>query len=142
MNDERIIELLEQIEKNTRPKARTKREKPSEGYSEDFETFWAAYPRKIGKGAAWKVCQKLNPPHEATMKMLVLCKQTIWKGKELQFIPHPATWLNQRRWEDEPDSKPVKEVLPCIVCGKPSTMHIDGQGAFCTSKCRKEHVGW
>ena len=22
---------------------------------------------------------------------------------DAQFIPHPATWLNQERWDDEPD---------------------------------------
>jgi hypothetical protein len=34
-----------------------------------------------------------------------------WKAKEieLEFIPHPATWLNQERWEDELIIEPKKE---------------------------------
>ena len=24
-----------------------------------------------------------------------------WGKENWKFIPHPATWLNQRRWEDE-----------------------------------------
>jgi hypothetical protein len=33
--------------------------------------------------------------------------QTVWADRprtELRFCPHGATWLNHRRWEDEPDS--------------------------------------
>ena len=29
------------------------------------------------------------------------CKQPDWKKNGGQFIPHPSTWLNNRRWEDE-----------------------------------------
>lgn len=29
-----------------------------------------------------------------------------WKGKDKDYIPHPATWLNDRRWEDEIKDKP------------------------------------
>ena len=27
-------------------------------------------------------------------------------SKESQFIPHPATWLNQERWEDDQEAAP------------------------------------
>ena len=27
---------------------------------------------------------------------------TAWRKNNGQFIPHPATWLNNRQWEDEP----------------------------------------
>lgn len=27
-----------------------------------------------------------------------------WQKDGGQFIPHPATWLNQGRWDDEPAS--------------------------------------
>ena len=34
-----------------------------------------------------------------------------WKTKEteLEFIPHPSTWLNQERWEDEIVIEPKKQ---------------------------------
>lgn len=68
----------------------------------DFDTIWSIYPRKVGKGAAeksWEKAIKIAPPqkiHEAVTAFCAICK-----GKELEFIPHLATWLNQRRWEDE-----------------------------------------
>ena len=38
-----------------------------------------------------------------------------FKGTEKDYIPYPATWLNQMRWLDELDfeeSKPKRPVLP------------------------------
>ena len=74
-------------------------------YSVDFERFWLAYPRKIGKGAAFSAWQKLRPGNgtaEAILSAIAKqkeCEQ--WKREKGQFIPHPTTWLNQCRWEDE-----------------------------------------
>ena len=31
-----------------------------------------------------------------------------------QFIPYPATWLNQRRWEDEPPKSAIQETHDAI----------------------------
>jgi hypothetical protein len=28
------------------------------------------------------------------------------QAREPQFIPHAATWLNQKRWRDEPEAPP------------------------------------
>lgn len=66
-------------------------------YPPDFETFWKAYPRKVGKGAAlaaWQKARKLAEPAR-----IVASLDRKWP--EQKFIPHPATFLNQRRWEDE-----------------------------------------
>jgi hypothetical protein len=70
-----------------------------------FKEFWEAYPRKTGKGAAEKAYKKINPSKELHETMIravrsaALSKQ--WKKDGGQFIPNPATWLNQKRWEDE-----------------------------------------
>lgn len=68
-----------------------------------FDAFWKAYPKKSGKGAAEKAFSKL--PASLLPKLLdaiELQKQSIqWQKENGQFIPNPATWLNQRRWEDE-----------------------------------------
>jgi hypothetical protein len=67
-----------------------------------FEDFWAAYPRRVGKGAARpafaKATRKANP--EA---IIAAIKQQVAAGcfKDLTFCPHPATWLNNERWDDE-----------------------------------------
>lgn len=70
-----------------------------------FPAFWAAYPRKEGKQTALKAFTKINPDQELLQTMLAAIerqKQTAqWKENGGQYIPHPATWLNGRRWEDE-----------------------------------------
>lgn len=71
----------------------------------DFESFWSAYPKKVGKGYALKSWNKISPGKELTQKILSAVetqKQSQqWKKDDGQFIPNPATWLNQGRWEDD-----------------------------------------
>jgi uncharacterized protein YdaU (DUF1376 family) len=70
-----------------------------------FNSFWESYPNKKAKPVALKAWKKLNPDIELiTTIMSALEKQKgteQWKKDGGQFIPHPATWLNQRRWEDK-----------------------------------------
>jgi hypothetical protein len=70
-----------------------------------FDRFWAAYPNKKGKVVASKAWMKLCPDPELTEKIMasVMAHRASdqWTKDGGQFIPHPATWLNQRRWEDE-----------------------------------------
>ena len=69
----------------------------------DFDTFWKAYPRKEGKRPAQKSWKSLNPSKELVKSILedleLRKKSEQWEDKK--FIPHPATYLNQKRWEDE-----------------------------------------
>lgn len=75
------------------------------GNDDAFETFWKAYPRKVGKDAARKAWKKKGCTVNLLEKMLVTleaqrqCKQ--WQKEDGQFIPHPSTWLNEGRWDDE-----------------------------------------
>jgi len=70
-----------------------------------FDLFWTAYPNKTGKGAAEKSWKKLRPTKELFSQIMealqkaVRCEQ--WLKENGRYIPNPATWLNQRRWEDE-----------------------------------------
>ncbi|MGN1370621.1 MAG: phage replisome organizer N-terminal domain-containing protein [Aristaeellaceae bacterium] len=78
-----------------------------------FERFWEAYPRKVGKGAAEKSFSKIKPSEELTdimIKAVEAAKRSPqWMKDGGQFIPHPATWLNQKRWEDEiPQAEPMQ----------------------------------
>lgn len=74
-----------------------------------FERFWSAYPRHTDKQAAAKAFAKLDPDEAQLTTMLQAIerqKQSAqWRDGE-RFIPHPSTWLNGRRWED--DLKPDK----------------------------------
>lgn len=70
-----------------------------------FEAFWSAYPRKVGKAAAVKAFAKVAPSEELLRGMLgAVAEQrqsTQWLKDDGQFVPYPATWLNQQRWLDE-----------------------------------------
>lgn len=74
-----------------------------------FDEFWAAYPRKVAKLAAiraWDKAVKMASAEEiiaAVEAQKKVCEQ--WQRDGGQFIPHPATWLNQGRWMDEIGSK-------------------------------------
>lgn len=73
-----------------------------------FETFWKAYPKKTGKGAAEKSFEKIRPTKELFAEMMAALEAVKtseqWQKDSGQFIPNPATWLNQKRWEDSPSS--------------------------------------
>lgn len=70
-----------------------------------WDQFWAAYPRKTAKIDARKAWDKLSPDAD-TLKVILEAleaqkKSPQWTKEGGQFIPHPATWLNAKRWEDE-----------------------------------------
>ena len=67
-----------------------------------FEAWYETYPSKVGKQAAMKAWRSLAPT-EALQQILcgAVAAQKTWRRWIDGFIPNPATWLNQRRWEDE-----------------------------------------
>jgi hypothetical protein len=78
-----------------------------------FEEFWGLYPRKTGKGKAKQSYQKAiaKIPEQNLIQALKDRLEDLGK-LESQFIPHPSTWLNQERWEDEITNKPVTPATP------------------------------
>ena len=77
-----------------------------------FENFWSSYPRKTGKGGARKAFLKAIKTHEPE-KIIQGAKQFSSTNKsDPEFTPHPATWLNQERWADEPLEPPKKKYQP------------------------------
>ena len=76
---------------------------------DDFEQFWRAYPRRIGKGVARRAFAKAIV--KTTLAAMIAAiqwqrTQPQWLKDGGQFIPHPSTWLNQERWDDEPTRMP------------------------------------
>lgn len=70
-----------------------------------FAEFWAQYPKKVGKGAAEKAFERIKPDKQTFDRMMDAIsaqkRSRQWTENNGQYIPNPATWLNQRRWEDE-----------------------------------------
>lgn len=67
-----------------------------------FDRFWKAYPKKVGKQAALKAFQRVKVPLETLLTAIDRQKRgEQWSRDNGRYIPNPATWLNQGRWEDE-----------------------------------------
>jgi hypothetical protein len=67
-----------------------------------FDSFWDAYPRKAAKGAARKAWEAAIKKADPQSILLAASKFAHDPNRDPQFTPHPATWLNQERWNDEP----------------------------------------
>lgn len=72
---------------------------------EGFAEFWMRYPKKKSKVDAEKAWAKLKPSPELRGQMLAALDKHVrsveWRKDAGHYIPHPATWLNKRRWEDQ-----------------------------------------
>ena len=74
------------------------------GHDQGFDAFWTAYPRHEAKIRALKAWTALHPTPELTATLLAAIeqhKQRLWAQAPPDKVPHPASWLNGRRWEDE-----------------------------------------
>lgn len=78
---------------------------PNAASPDGFAEFWSAYPKKVGKGDAEKAWRKAQPLLANKMPDVLAAIRAAaatdqWRKDGGQYIPNPATWLNQRRWED------------------------------------------
>lgn len=84
--------------------------------SPKFCEFWELYPRKEQRAKAAIAYAKLAPSaelHQTILDALGKQRETAkWKF-EPQFVPHPTTWLNGKRWEDDIESiSPTPSPIP------------------------------
>jgi hypothetical protein len=81
-----------------------------------FEQFWKIYPRHEVKLKARKAFERINPSENVLRDMLQWIEQAKYsqQWQNPQYIPHPATWLNRRQWED--DVPPIR-VFPEDLIG-------------------------
>ena len=99
---------------NNPPKA------PQEGAAwkpDRFLGFWSFYPVHKSKQAAIRAWDRLKPSDELIALMgKALARQKAgeeWTREDAR-IPYAATWLNQRRWEDE-DLPPLPQRAPAPI---------------------------
>ena len=85
---------------------------------QDFDQFWALYPKKVAKAdarKAWLQTKDIRPELTNLLSAITsACKTESWMKSGGAFIPYPATWLRGERWDD------IHEVtLPNVVNEKP-----------------------
>ena len=77
---------------------------------EKFDKFWSLYPRKVARIVAERRWKKLSKKEIDEILKIYPEHLLRWRYKDIQYVPHPATWLNQRRWEDELEPLPDKNL--------------------------------
>jgi len=80
-----------------------------------FDEFWKSYPRKVGKGDARRAWAKAKLDGKLAVILAAVVRQKgadQWRKDGGQFIPNPATWLRQERWEDEGIEAPAAAPPP------------------------------
>jgi len=91
-------------EQNTEvKKKRGKKPKADVFEPDDFKAFYEAYPKKVARIKALDAWNKAysKPTVDVLITAINAQKQTAkWQENGGEFIPHPATWLNQGRWDD------------------------------------------
>jgi hypothetical protein len=107
----------------SKKKKKPKTAQEETAYSDDFNMFWDAYPRKEGKAYAFACYERAIA--KGYKRGLIILRAEQFAQSEvgmgmLKHIPHASTWLNQRRFLDEPavwnsfgqhgDNKPIPAV--------------------------------
>jgi hypothetical protein len=86
-----------------KPKPASKQKTSSPG----FDDFWDLYPKKVDKQKALKAFQQIAKQKTATVEEVIsgLRKQLPdFESRDPKYVPHPTTWLNAARWDDEPQT--------------------------------------
>lgn len=86
-----------------KPNGSTKKPRHGLTYSAEFEEFWQRYPNKVAKPIAYAAyCRVPIVDQLAILDDLeTRVDSEKWREDGGRFIPHPSTYLNQRRWEDQ-----------------------------------------
>lgn len=93
-----------ELEKDVETETEAEVEAPGVSVSAErnFSLFWEAYPRKAGREKARKVFFETNVELDTLLDALREQKASSqWCVSGGRYIPYPATWLKERRWEDQ-----------------------------------------
>ena len=93
-------------ETETETETETEKRRDRDILMSDFELFWNNYPKRTGKDKALQAWKKAKPKFDDVMYALSWQTESEqWRKDNGQFIPNPATYINQGRWKDEPVKK-------------------------------------
>lgn len=122
------VEVKVEVEEEVKDKE----EIEAKGSNSGFDKFWEAYPKKQGKSKAIEAWKRLEASDDLLSIILrALALQSSgpqWQKDAGQFIPFPATWLNQKRWEDQIEvitkkqeyfapAQPINQFDTSFICG-------------------------
>ncbi len=93
------------------PEAQSRYARELAWHEESFTIFWAKYPRKVSKQEAFKAWKNLTKKAQKAATDAIDAHRDYWlkTDREKDKIPHAATWLRGKRWEDEVNFTPVAQ---------------------------------
>lgn len=96
-----------------------------DGFPEDFNQFWEAYPKRMAKADAYKAWLQMGSYLPSIDELArAIHAQSLGQQWQSGFIPYPASWLRGMRWLDEMEiTLPKVDQKPSL----PSWM-ADGKG--------------
>ena len=105
-----ITEGFQSLQDNTKTKTIQEKEQEKEKEKANVdagEAIYSAYPRKVAPSDALKAIAKAiakgkTPAHLLERTTAYAAATALWTEDELRFIPHPATWFNGGRYDDDP----------------------------------------
>ena len=100
----------------------------SQSVENEFGAFYSRYPKKIGKRAALKAYaaarKRSTWPTTEDVLAAVEDQRRSKQWSDPQYIPHPATWLNQDRWLDElPAAAPAPQAGPIAPAKRSESLY-------------------
>lgn len=105
-----------------------------------FEEFWKEYPKKVGKADARKAWGKIKPSKTLIAQMMETLGRAKtsdqWTRDNGRYVPNPATWLNQGRWEDDVATYP--KARPMTRFHNAEERADDDLEAYALEKMKKE----
>jgi len=116
----------------------TQEEPKQTKYPERFEQFWRAYPRREAKGRALKAWTKAIKTTNQQLIINAAQEYAETLTVEYQFIPLPATWLNDQAWLNErPKAKQSGPVTVMDLYADEPCEHGDPMGEARCPLCRR-----
>ena len=102
--------------------------------TQTFDLFWSMYPRRVAKLAAQKAWAKLTPA-ECEKALAVLADHIAsWSDRDMDKVPHAATWINGKRFEDELTPQRQKAIGPLSLVAREPVYDYSWQ-----DECRAQH---
>ncbi|APU20900.1 hypothetical protein [Actinoalloteichus sp. GBA129-24] len=86
----------------TPPKTKPKQAAKAQVDPEAFDRFWAAYPKKAKKPRARTAFEKAA--QSTPVEEIITAAEAYgehYRGRDITWVPHPSTWLNDEQWADE-----------------------------------------
>lgn len=97
---------------------RSPQKKKENNTKENFELFYSAYPKRVGKDAAIKAWNKRNDIPEISTVLQAINDQIEWRvNANGEFRPewkHPSTWITQGCWKDEVKSSKINRTVDLL----------------------------